>query len=59
MNEKFVDPVCGMEVTAETATDTAEYEDQTYYFCSPGCRATFESNPEKYAHQTTGGTQPM
>lgn len=48
MDEMFVDPVCGMEVTPETAADSAEYEGQTYYFCSAGCRAAFESNPEKY-----------
>ena len=50
MDDKFVDPVCGMEVTPETAAETAEYEGHTYYFCSPGCRAVFETNPEKYTH---------
>lgn len=50
MDEMFVDPVCGMEVTPESAADSAEYDGQTYYFCSAGCRAAFESNPEKYTH---------
>jgi P-type Cu+ transporter len=50
MDQVHIDPVCGMEVTPETAADSAEYEGQTFYFCSAGCRATFESNPEKYAH---------
>ncbi len=48
MDERFVDPVCGMEVTPETAADTAEFDGQTYYFCSPGCRTAFESSPERY-----------
>jgi P-type Cu+ transporter len=57
MNEMFVDPVCGMEVTPETAADSAEYDGQTYYFCSAGCRASFESNPEKYT--TTRRDNPV
>ena len=47
-NETFVDPVCGMEVTPETAAASVEYGAQTYYFCSPGCRTVFETDPEKY-----------
>jgi len=26
----------------------AEYGGKVYYFCSPGCKAEFEANPEKY-----------
>lgn len=48
MDEMYVDPVCGMEVTPETAADSVEYEGETYYFCSAGCRAAFESSPERY-----------
>ena len=41
------DPVCGMEV--DTSTDLHfEYEGETYYFCSRGCRLEFEDDPEKY-----------
>ncbi|HEY2980193.1 MAG TPA: YHS domain-containing protein [Anaerolineales bacterium] len=43
-----IDPVCGMEVDAENAVWTAEYDGTIYYFCSPGCRADFENNPEKF-----------
>jgi Cu+-exporting ATPase len=35
-----IDPICGMEVDEKTAL-SAEYEGQTYYFCSPGCRKKF------------------
>lgn len=53
-NETFVDPVCGMEVTPETAAASVEYGAQTYYFCSPGCRTVFETDPEKYIAKAAG-----
>jgi YHS domain-containing protein len=46
-----IDPVCGMEVDPETTPWKAEYDGKTYYFCSPGCRADFENNPEKYLQE--------
>ena len=49
------DLVCGMEVDPKTAAATAEYKGQTYYFCAPGCKATFEQDPEKYVKETHGG----
>ena len=42
------DPVCGMSVTPETAAGKFEYNGTTYYFCSPGCRRSFEKDPEKF-----------
>ena len=54
------DPVCGMEVDPKTAAAKVEYKGQTYYFCSPGCLATFEKNPERYAGaQMSGGHHGM
>ena len=55
MDETYVDPVCGKEVTPETAVDTAEFDGQTYYFDSAGCRAAFEAAPERYVRSTTEG----
>lgn len=43
-----IDPVCGMEVDEDTAVYKSEYRGTTYYFCSPGCKADFDSNPEAY-----------
>jgi YHS domain-containing protein len=43
------DLVCGMNVDESKAAATAVYRGQTYYFCSQGCKATFEKAPEKYA----------
>ena len=43
-----MDPVCHMEVDETTAKWTSEYKGQTYYFCAPGCKASFDKDPEKY-----------
>ncbi len=43
-----IDPVCGMEVDEKTAQWTAEYKGKKYYFCAPGCKRSFEKDPEKY-----------
>ena len=51
MESTFRDPVCGMDVTRETAAATSEYQGQTYYFCSPGCKRGFDMDPERYAGQ--------
>ena len=42
------DPVCGMDVDPKTAAGKSEYKGETYYFCSPGCKKTFDKDPEKY-----------
>jgi Cu+-exporting ATPase len=42
------DPVCGMTVDEKKAAGTSEYKGQTYYFCSSGCKAAFDKEPEKY-----------
>jgi len=47
------DLVCGMEIDPATAAGTSEYKGQTYYFCSPGCKKSFDKDPEKYV-STTG-----
>lgn len=43
-----IDPVCGMEVDEDTAVYVTEYNGTTYYFCSPGCKADFDTEPEAY-----------
>lgn len=40
-----VDPVCEMIVNVDTARWSSTYEGTTYYFCAPGCKKAFESNP--------------
>jgi Cu+-exporting ATPase len=46
------DPVCGMDIDPATAAGRSEYHGQTYYFCSPGCKKSFDKDPEKYLGQT-------
>jgi len=43
------DPICGMMVDPKRAAGSASYQGKTYYFCSPGCKSTFEKNPAKFA----------
>jgi YHS domain-containing protein len=43
-----IDPVCGMEVDAERAQLTSDYEGVTYYFCSRGCKLDFDEDPARY-----------
>ena len=42
------DPVCGMQVEIPAARHTSEYGGERYFFCGPGCKRTFEKEPEKY-----------
>ena len=42
------DLVCEMDVVPEEAAATSQYKGKTYYFCSWGCKAAFDKNPEKY-----------
>jgi len=51
------DPVCGMTVEIATARYTASHAGQAYFFCSAGCKRSFENEPEKYA-TTQGATRP-
>jgi Cu+-exporting ATPase len=45
---RVTDPVCGMQVDPATAKWSAEYEGQTYYFCSAACHDKFAATPETY-----------
>jgi xanthine dehydrogenase accessory factor len=44
-----VDPVCHMLVEIATAKWKSEFRGEWYYFCAPGCKRTFEKNPEQFA----------
>ena len=44
-----IDPVCGMTVAAVDSSIHLEHNGVTVYFCSPGCRAAFRKDPERYA----------
>jgi YHS domain-containing protein len=44
------DPVCGMDIDPNTAAGKSEYKGTTYYFCSLGCKKSFDKEPEKYVN---------
>ena len=43
-----IDPVCKMEVDPATAEWKSEYQGQMYYFCAPGCKTSFDKDPDHY-----------
>ncbi|MEP7359332.1 MAG: YHS domain-containing protein [Anaerolineales bacterium] len=51
------DPVCGMEVDENSAASQSEFKGQTYYFCSTGCKRSFDQEPEQYVGQADQGSQ--
>ena len=46
IQQNVIDPVCGMEVDPEHAAGHSEHAGQTYHFCSAGCKARFDAEPE-------------
>ena len=54
MTDMFKDPVCDMDVTPESAAGTSEHNGQTYYFCSLGCKRSFDKEPERYVAREGG-----
>lgn len=51
------DPVCGMDVEPKTAAGKSDYQGQTYYFCSPGCKKAFDREPGKYVKAASHGDE--
>jgi YHS domain-containing protein len=51
------DPVCGMDVDPKTAAGQSEYQGQTYYFCSIGCKKSFDKEPQKYVTAQRPGSE--
>ena len=56
-----IDPVCNMTVDTDTAQYKSEYQGTTYYFCSPGCKRSFDKNPTEFTDQggQSGGQDSM
>ncbi len=48
------DPVCKMTVDENTAAARTEHKDKTYFFCSAGCKETFEKEPDKFTEESSG-----
>ena len=46
--ELYIDPVCGVEVTPNSAQAVSEQDGKLYYFDSVECKVAFDRVPEKY-----------
>ena len=40
---KYIDPICGMSVTPESAAGHYEHNGETIYFCSQGCLEKYKT----------------
>lgn len=52
-NKPFIDPVCGMNVTANPEKSITQNE-TIFYFCSQKCIEKFRANPEQYLQPQAG-----
>ena len=46
------DPVCGMTVDPATSKHRFDHHDETFHFCSAGCKTKFAADPKKYLEKT-------
>ena len=53
IKNKYIDPVCRMNVLNCGSAPTFNYGNKMYYFCAEGCRSAFMTNPEKYLKDKT------
>ena len=44
----MIDPICDMTVEPDKAAGKADYDGETYYFCSVHCLKLFQTDPAKY-----------
>jgi len=47
------DPVCGMEISENSAAAQESYQGKTWYFCSESCHGKFQADPAQYAQPET------
>ncbi|MEK7081206.1 MAG: YHS domain-containing protein [Patescibacteria group bacterium] len=45
-NQDYIDPICGMEASSDLLK--ANYQGESYFFCSDHCRQQFEKDPGAY-----------
>lgn len=53
------DPVCGMSVDPKTAKYQSKHAQETWYFCSSGCKSKFNDDPDKYLSGKSEKSQPV
>ncbi|EJL37910.1 copper/silver-translocating P-type ATPase [Caulobacter sp. AP07] len=52
------DPVCGMTVDPATAKHHTVHDGQDHWFCSAGCKAKFEADPDRYLNPAPPAVMP-
>ncbi|MET3838345.1 heavy metal translocating P-type ATPase [Bradyrhizobium sp. OAE829] len=50
---KVLDPVCGMTVDPATSKHRFDHQENTFHFCSAGCRTKFAADPRKYLEKSS------
>lgn len=58
MITSIVDPVCWMDVAVKSIAGKSDYKGQTYYFCSVGCKETFDNEPELFINEEGDDKEP-
>ena len=51
------DPVCGMQVNPASAAATAQWQGESYVFCSAKCRDRFVADPARYLAEKTAAEE--
>ncbi|HEY4887835.1 MAG TPA: heavy metal translocating P-type ATPase [Candidatus Dormibacteraeota bacterium] len=46
--QSAIDPVCGMNVDPANTEHRSVHDGQTYYFCSSGCKESFDKDPGSF-----------
>ncbi len=54
IEEKTVDPVCGMTIDRNQTYAALNHEGHIYHFCSACCERRFQEEPGKYADHNGG-----
>jgi len=45
------DLVCQAQIESDHARFFTDYNNATYYFCSPECKRAFDDHPDRYIQQ--------
>jgi Cu+-exporting ATPase len=58
-NPNVIDPVCGMDITAEESVGSYTFEGQEYIFCAESCLEQFKANPRQFLAPQSGRATPV
>jgi YHS domain-containing protein len=54
-HERFIDPVCGMQIDPATAEARTCYNGIQIFFCAEACKSAFEAEPQNYTQNRRKG----